>query len=125
MSSWRNQLVNLFRGRKKWPELEAVMREDLASARRAASGAGPHPAVAEALIYLAYPLRHQQKFPEAEALLLEANEALQQNPADQRELQRDALSALVRLYEAWDKPDKASEWQEKLAAFEKAGPEKK
>ena len=50
MSSWRNQLVNLFRGRKKWPELEAVMRESLASARRAAPGGGVSADVADALI---------------------------------------------------------------------------
>jgi hypothetical protein len=30
-----------------------------------------------------------------------------------------ALTGLVRLYKAWSKPDKAAEWQQKLADFEK------
>jgi serine/threonine protein kinase/tetratricopeptide (TPR) repeat protein len=120
MASWRNRLANLLTAQTKWAELEALMREDLASARRAGSGDGPHPAVAEAQIYLASALRKQQKFPEAEALLLEANEALHQKPADQRKLQREALTSLVSLYEAWGQSDKASEWRQKLAAFDKA-----
>ncbi len=118
MGNWRNQLINLLATREKWPELEAVIRDDLASARKAASGDAPHPAIAEALIYLATALRKQQKFPEAETLLLEAHEALQQMQKAPRELLREYHLSLVRLYENWDKPDKASEWRQKFAAFD-------
>ena len=67
----------------------------------------------------------QQKFQEAETLLLEANQALQQMPKAPRNLQHEALPGLVRLYEAWNQPEKAAEWQQKLDAFEKAPPQKK
>ncbi len=122
MASWRNRLVNLFHAQMKWPELEAVMRDDLASASRAAAAGGPQSAVAEARIYLAYALRKQLNFPEAEALLLECNKVLEQNPKVQRELHRETLSGLVSLYEAREKPDQAGEWQQKLDAFEKEKP---
>jgi hypothetical protein len=34
-------------------------------------------------------------------------------------LQRDSLSRLVRLYEAWGKPEKVAGWQQRLADFDK------
>ncbi len=59
-------------------------------------------------------------FAEAEPLLLAGNEAIQNDKTLERKFQRDSLTRLVRLYAAWDKPDKASEWRQKLAAFEEA-----
>ena len=60
------------------------------------------------------------QFIEAEALLLEGNQTLQQNKAVESKFKRDSLTRLVRLYEAWDKPDRAANWQEKLDEFDKA-----
>ena len=37
----------------------------------------------------------------------------------------DTLTRLVQLYTAWDKPEKAAEWQKKLDEFDKAAAEKK
>lgn len=58
------------------------------------------------------------KFTEAEPLLLEGNEALQQSKDVGSIYQRDALIRLVRFYEAWEKPDKAAEWQRRLDEFD-------
>jgi hypothetical protein len=58
------------------------------------------------------------KLAEAETLLLQGNEPLQQSSADNK-YKRDAVERLVRLYEAWGKRDKVSEWQQKLKTFDK------
>src|SRR5439155_15117931 len=65
----------------------------------------------------------QTKLVEAEALLLEGNDGLQQSKS--AEYKRDALERLVRLYEAWEtsvpntgKPGQAQEWRAKLEAFQ-------
>lgn len=60
------------------------------------------------------------KFTEAESLLLEGNETLRQGEKVDSKLKRDALTRLVRHYQAWDKPDKATAWQQKLDDFNKA-----
>jgi hypothetical protein len=57
---------------------------------------------------------------EAESLLLKGHESLPQNETAEPNYKRDALERLVRLYEAWDKPEQLAEWRQKLAAFEKA-----
>jgi tetratricopeptide (TPR) repeat protein len=58
------------------------------------------------------------QFTEAESLLLKAHEALRQNESAEPKYKRDALERLVRLYEAWDKPEQLAEWRQKLATFE-------
>jgi hypothetical protein len=57
------------------------------------------------------------KLAEAEPLLLEGQEAVQQHPAAERQYKRNALERLVRLYEAWDKPDHAAQWRTSLDVF--------
>ena len=61
----------------------------------------------------------QAKLSEAESLLLEGHERLQKAPAEEK-YKRDALQRIVRLYEAWNKPDKRSEWEQKVELFDKA-----
>ena len=69
---------------------------------------------------------------EAEPLLLEGNERLQQSKSAGIKYQRDALVRLVRLYETWDEliPEKdmaaqATGWKKKLSEFDNAGTEGK
>jgi hypothetical protein len=59
------------------------------------------------------------KLAEAETLLLEGSERLQASKFADKKYKRDALERLARLYEAWRKPEKLSEWQQKLEAFDK------
>ena len=68
------------------------------------------------------------KLTEAEPLLVEGNEALQQSQSAERKYQHDALERLVRFHEAWDelapntgKTAQAAEWKTKLADFDNAG----
>jgi tetratricopeptide (TPR) repeat protein len=61
----------------------------------------------------------EAKLIEAELLLVEGCERVQSAATDDK-YKRDALHRLVRLYEAWNKPDKRSEWQQKLELFDKA-----
>ena len=62
----------------------------------------------------------EAKLAEAETLLLEGSQQLQASQSADRKYKRDALERLVRLYEAWGQPEKLSEAQQTLAAFDKA-----
>jgi serine/threonine protein kinase/tetratricopeptide (TPR) repeat protein len=57
---------------------------------------------------------------EAEALLLSSTEDLEKYPTSENKQKRDSLIRVIRLYEAWNKADKVSIWQQKLASFDKA-----
>jgi hypothetical protein len=61
----------------------------------------------------------EAKLAEAETLLVEGNERLQASRSADEKYKRDALERLVRLYEAWGKPEKRSEWQQQLDAFDR------
>ena len=71
-------------------------------------------------------LAGQKDYPEAERLLVESSRGLQQHQASlppifnaPRRIQ-ESLERLVQLYDAWGKPAQATEWKEKLAAFQQA-----
>jgi tetratricopeptide (TPR) repeat protein len=55
---------------------------------------------------------------QAESLLLESLDQLQKTAAEGK-FKGDALQRLVRLYEAWNKPDKRAEWEQKFDRFSK------
>ena len=74
---------------------------------------------AQARSLLGEALAGQREFPAAEPLLLNAQKALTERrqkirPLDREGILRDAADRLVRLYEAWGKPDKAEEWRKRL-----------
>jgi serine/threonine protein kinase/lipopolysaccharide biosynthesis regulator YciM len=74
---------------------------------------------AQARSLLGEALTGQKAFEAAESLLLNAQKALTEQrdkirPADRDRTLRNAAECLVRLYEAWGKPDKAAEWRQKL-----------
>ncbi len=56
---------------------------------------------------------------EAETLLLECHEPLQQSRKADRKYAQDSFIRLVRLYQALDKQDQAIQWQQKLDDFNK------
>ena len=60
----------------------------------------------------------QGKFAEAESLSIEGYERMSRRPAALGPKQR-ALERIIKLYEAWDKPDQAAEWGEKLATLQR------
>jgi hypothetical protein len=62
----------------------------------------------------------QKKYVQAEAHLLQGYQGLQKQDVTTRAWERRRLEALehvVRLYEAWDKREKAEEWRGKLKAM--------
>jgi tetratricopeptide (TPR) repeat protein len=60
------------------------------------------------------------KLTESEALMLEGNNVVQRDDKVENHYKRAALTRLVRLYQVWDKPAQAAEWQRKLANFDQA-----
>jgi tetratricopeptide (TPR) repeat protein len=69
-------------------------------------------------------LSDQKKFAEAEPVLLSGYEGLKQHqdtiPSQDHPRLTKALERLVKLYEAWGKPDKAMKWRQELAATKKS-----
>jgi tetratricopeptide (TPR) repeat protein len=70
-------------------------------------------------------LSGQGKFEEAEPLLLNGYEGMLTSPNPLGLGKPKGLERIIRLYEAWDRPDKAAEWRAILSAADKsesAGP---
>jgi serine/threonine protein kinase len=71
-------------------------------------------------------LAGQKKYLDAEPLLLQGYQGLEQRQSSMspslRPVRRvkESLERLVRLYDAWGKPTKAAEWKKKLSEFEQA-----
>ena len=68
----------------------------------------------------------QKNYAEAEPLLLQSYQGLQQRQASMPPILnaprriRESLERLVQLYDAWGKPVQATEWKKKLAEFQQA-----
>ena len=58
----------------------------------------------------------QGRFEQAEPVLLGCHQRLSESMGSQHFRTRGAVDKLVKLYEAWDKPDQAAEWRAKLPA---------
>ncbi len=104
-------------------QAEQLSREALAIWN--SPGLAEHPAnwrfgVARAVLAASWAERG--RFLEAEALLLESYRRVRTRKGDFFVRTRDILALLVRLYEAWDKPDKVAEYRARLdAARRQAG----
>ena len=62
-----------------------------------------------------------QEYADAEPLLLDNYDVLTQKesqiqPDEKDALLRDAIARLIRLYEAWGKPEEAEKWRNELAS---------
>jgi tetratricopeptide (TPR) repeat protein len=99
----------------KWSEAEPVLRECLAIREHAQADAwktcNARSLLGEALLGLA-------RYAEAEPLVLSGYEGLKTSemaiPSEGRRRLDDASRRVVRLYEAWGKPDRVAEWKAKL-----------
>ncbi len=67
-------------------------------------------------------LAGQRKFEEAEPLLIEGYKGLKASPETPTAKACAALERLVKLYEAWDKPDEAAKWRAKVEEFDRQHP---
>jgi serine/threonine-protein kinase len=98
--------------RHKLAEAEAVARRALAICE--AKLLAGHPALADAQLALGVALAEQGRFADAEATLLRAWQGL--TPQAPPSLRREAVEALVQLYQGWGKSDEAARFKALLAA---------
>lgn len=62
-------------------------------------------------------LSGQGRYPEAEALLIEARRDLEAMPSPPRDALQATFTRLVELYRAWGRPDRAADYRTQLAAI--------
>jgi eukaryotic-like serine/threonine-protein kinase len=102
---------------KKFGQAEATFRRNLASKEKTAPDSWGR-FYMESLIGAA--LVGQKKYAEAEPLLVSGYEGIQQRETklqpDTKKYLAETGERVVKLYETWDKPEKAAEWREKLKA---------
>ena len=101
--------------RKQYSEAEPLLREALANYEKAASDSWQR---YRSQSLLGASLAAQNKYAEAEPLLVSGYQGMLQREATIPFEQRPALSAareqITQLYEKWGKPEKATEWREKV-----------
>ena len=100
---------------KKYGEAEGLLREAVAGYEKTAADSWQR---YRTQAWLGAALAEQSKYAEAEPLLISGYEGMLQRkavaPFEERPYIQQAGDRLVRLYESWGKPAKASEWREKL-----------
>jgi tetratricopeptide (TPR) repeat protein len=105
---------NLLR-QEKYGKAEALLREGLTTCPARWAG---HWLRQESQSLLGSSLAGQKRYPEAESLLLSGYEGLEtrgKTISQSREHKRtEALTRILRLYDAWGKPEKAAAWRAKL-----------
>jgi tetratricopeptide (TPR) repeat protein len=107
-------------GQRDFSQAEYFLRLYVAVAEKKLPRSWRRPAAVSALGAC---LLGQKKYAEAEPLLLkgytELREGQEKIPASFRRARlTEALGRLVRLYDAWDKPDEATKWRKDLEAVE-------
>ncbi len=104
----------------KLAEAEDALRNARASLSRLNLASSDRWRIGRAEGWLGRCLVEQGRFAEAEPLLLGAYQALHQSRGDAFSDTRTVLRHVVALYDAWDKPDQAAQWQTKLPLAEKS-----
>ncbi|MCK4340646.1 MAG: tetratricopeptide repeat protein [Phycisphaerae bacterium] len=89
---------------------EPLLRECLAIRQKTLEKG--HWLIADTLSLLGGALAGQGKYTEAEPLLLEGYAGVKDNPQAPENRQRQARERIVKLYEAWSKPNQASQWRQ-------------
>jgi uncharacterized protein YqgQ len=102
---------------KKWIEAESILRESLALFEKKEPDEWT---VHSTQSLLGNALLEQKRYLEAESLLIKGYGGLKTHqgklPQPARHRVADAGERIVRLYAIWGRPDKATEWQTKLAS---------
>jgi serine/threonine protein kinase len=100
---------------QKWTEAETILRECLAIRQKAQPDDW---SAFNTRSQLGGSLMGQKKFAEAEPLILAGYEGLKARvariPAPGKPRLTEAAERVIRLYEAWDKPEQATAWKVKL-----------
>ena len=117
------QLGRNLLAQSRWTEAEPLLRECLAICEKAMADDWKR---YDAMSLLGGSLSGQGHYAEAEPLVVPGYEGMKERESriaapDQFRL-REAAERVVRLYEAWGKPEKATEWKAKLGAHELSAP---
>lgn len=77
-----------------------------------------HPLTLQSKNDLGILYKEQVRYQDAEQLLLEALEGRRRKLGDKHQHTLESLDNIIRLYEAWGKPEKADEWRVNLPQTE-------
>ena len=106
---------------EQWTSAESVLHKALAVLEKKEPGEW---AMHNARSQLGGALLEQKQYSEAESLLIQGYTGLktreEQIPQPDRHCMASAGERIVRLYATWGRPDKAADWQSKLASSAKA-----
>ena len=103
---------------------ESCLRESLAMLEKQEPGVTPTFATQS---LLGASLAGQSNYAPAEVLMLQAYAGLkkrdeQRPPSSRARPTMETVERIIQLYETWGKPEQATEWKQKLEAFDKARP---
>jgi hypothetical protein len=105
----------MYLNEKRWAEAEAMARECLELRKKTEPDAWPYFLT---MSQLGLALAGRKKYAEAEPLEVEAYRGLKAReasmPVPVRKNLVENIASIIRLYEAWGKPEKAEEWRKKL-----------
>jgi hypothetical protein len=120
---------------KQYADAEKILRECLTLREKLAMASDPDAPgsqavppwlVASARSLVAGALLGQEKYADAEPLLLAAVQGLMKDekaiPPRARNNIAEAIGRLIELYNATGRPDEAAKWRQELKAFNKPGP---
>ena len=110
-SAFKRSLGVTYRKQRRYDEAEKFLTEALKAIRLQLGS--EHPQVVPYMLNLAQLHRDQERYDDAEKLLLEAHDVSDVKLGDTHPARLWVLNNLIALYEAWNKPDKAKEWQAK------------
>ncbi len=115
-----NNMVALLNARVRYAEAEQLVRESLPINIRIRGE--NHWRTAEARSLLGEALAGLERYDEAETHLLDGHAGLDASLPGGRRTKKlpPSIERLVRLYDAWGKPDQAAEWRAKLPAEQEA-----
>ena len=107
----------------RWTEAEPLLRESLAICEKALADDWKR---YDAMSLLGGSLAGQGRYAEAEPMVVTGYKGMKERESritvpDQFRL-REAAVRVVRLYEAWGKPEQATEWKAKLGAHDLSAP---
>jgi hypothetical protein len=114
-----NSLGGLYVAMGRLDEAELLLAAAVDGARKTLPVG--HSTIGEYLLDYGACLTRLERYGEAETPLLEAHQTLAAalGPAHKKTIK--SVRSLINLYEAWNKPDLAAEWQARLDAAEPTG----
>jgi len=108
----QNDLAKLYISQDRFDEAESLLIEALEISRRTLGD--DHPLTLTTVNNLAIVNKEQDKYKDAEDLLIEAVEGRIQKLGKQHPDAIESMKDIIELYEAWNQPEKANEWRDKL-----------